>query len=228
MTHPTTSHKRAVVGALLTTLTLSASAAQAQDAKAREASDASPDLIAVGVHAGFGVSQVFSELGGWPVVGLEVGIFLPILGEHRPLGISLAAHYTAPGAAGTGTLASLGESGADYEWDLQERMLLLELPLRWRFGQNTSTVRPYAMLGPRLYLLESVLTAKGNDGADFGEHRETQTHVGLMAGGGADIKLGPGAVFGGLVMGWSDLNTRITGDSNTGNLTFDVGYRLHF
>lgn len=227
MTHPH-HHKRAAAAmCLLAAMTLGAASAQAQEATAQK-SDDKPDLIAVGVHAGFGVSQVFSELGGWPVIGLEVGIFLPIISEHRPLGVSLSAHYTAPGAAGTGELASLGESGADYEWDLQERMLLLELPLRWRFGQNASTVRPYAMLGPRLYLLESVLTAKGNDGEDFGEHRETKTHVGLMAGGGADIKLGPGAVFGGIVLGWSDLNTRITGDSNTGNLTFDVGYRLHF
>ena len=51
---------------------------------------------------------------------------------------------------------------------------------------------------------------------------------GLVVGGGADFAVGPGTIYGALEFGWSNLDQRLTGDSNTGALTLDAGYRLYF
>ena len=86
----------------------------------------------------------------------------------------------------------------------------------------------YATAGPRVYLMESVMVATSDSGAALGENRETKTQVGLVFGGGAEYALGPGSLFGALEFGWSDMNQRITGDSNTGAFVVDLGYRLMF
>lgn len=191
---------------------------------------AEPPLIALAPHIGVTIPQLFGELGSWPIFGLEVGLLVPFdVGSiARPLEIAVAGHYTAPGASGTGTIETLGEMGASYDWELSQQMLMLELVLRWRLrSAGDDSWNAYAFVGPRAYLMESVLTASSG-GQPFGEHRETKSQYGIMGGLGGEYLLGPGALFGELRFSGSDLNQTITGDANTGAMALSLGYRLFF
>lgn len=223
---------RAAMMLLCALCALLPTAAFAQDEAASAAAEPASDapLITLAPHVGVTIPQVFGELGSWPIFGLEVGFLVPFdVGSIvRPLEISIAGHYTAPGASGTGNIETLGESGASYEWELAQQMLMLELVFRWRLrSAGGGSWNAYAFIGPRAYLMESVLTASSG-GQPFGEHRETKTQYGLMGGAGGEFLLGPGALFGELRVSGSDLNQTITGDANTGALALSLGYRLFF
>jgi opacity protein-like surface antigen len=203
--------------------------AQAEPSDASDAAHpASTNSFVLGLKAALGIPQLFSELGLTPVFGLEAGYILPFdVGPMaRPLQVGLGVSYAQPGAAGAGEDPSITEGGASYDWDLTQRMLTVDVQALWRFSAPGSFLSPYAILGPRIYLMESVLEASSG-GTDFGEHRETKTEVGLAVGGGLDVALGPGTLFGTLSLTYSGLDARIAGDSNTGALNLDVGYRLY-
>lgn len=188
-----------------------------------------PPMFVVAPHIGLLVPQLFAEFGSWPVFGLELGLILPfdVAQMRRPLQVSFDVMYTQPGAKGTQTSDALGDAGQEFEWQLKERTLVLELSGLWRFMPPGQDLSAFATLGPRLYLMESIMQAS-SAGQDFGENRETKTQVGFVVGGGAEYAVGPGSVFGALELAWSDVKQRITGDSNNGALVLDVGYRLMF
>lgn len=214
---------------IIVALTLFAVPALAQESNVeKEAHAASTNSFVVAPHVGVGIPQLFGELGSWPIFGLEVGYIMPfdVGSMKRPLQASLALHYSAPGASGKGQEGALGESGAAYSWELEQRLLMLDVPLMWRFMEPGSFLSVYATLGPRFYFMESIMTATGN-GGDFGENRETNFEIGGFLGAGADFALGPGTLFGALIFSYSDLQERITGDANTGTLSLDFGYRLY-
>lgn len=223
-----TPHRAAlpILLASLTSVALSTTALPAH-AQSHAAADSS---IVVGPHIGVTSPQLFSDLGSWPIFGLELGYILPLdVGPfERPIQLSLDTSYTAPGAVGTGENMHLGESGASYDWTLQQRMLVLQPTLLWRFMAPGEFLSAYALLGARAYLMESVLTASGNNGEDFGENRETNREFGFVVGAGADLAVGPGTLFGTLYLSRSGLDQRITGDANTGALALSLGYRLYF
>ena len=197
---------------------------------------AAPAVAQGSAHPNFSVApkvgvtapQLFGDLNSWPVFGLDVGYILPFdVGMERPLQIGVGASYTQPGATGQGDHAMLGDEGGTYEWELTQRMLTLEVPIAWRFMPPGQGFSAHALVVPRAYLMESVMEASGN-GNDFGENRETNTEYGVALGGGAEYMLGPGALFGTLLVGGSPLDQRITGEANTGAVNLDVGYRLFF
>lgn len=190
---------------------------------------ASGPSLAIAPHVGVTAPQPFGDLNSWPVFGLDLGYIMPfdVGSMERPLQIGLGASYTAPGAEGQGTHSMLGTEGSDYSWELQQRMLTLQVTTIWRFMRPGEGLSFHALIAPRVYLMESVLNASGN-GADFGENRETNTEYGLVFGGGAEFMMGPGALFGLVQVGGSPLDQRITGTANTAALSLDVGYRLFF
>lgn len=191
------------------------------------ASADSPNF-AVGPHVGVTAPQPFGDLNSWPVFGADVGFILPFdVGMERPLQLGIDASYTRPGATGEGHHPMLGEEGADYEWKLQQQILTLQLTTMWRFMPPGQGFSAHAIIGPRVYLMESIMEASGND-ADFGENRETNTEYGLAVGGGVEYMLGPGAITGTVLVGGSPLDQRITGEANTGAVNLDIGYRLFF
>ena len=197
---------------------------------AKASSPSEPPMVAFGPHVGLLIPQLFSELGAWPIFGVEVGFILPFDATdsmRRPLQLTLDVLYTQPAASGTEDAPALGEDGQTFDWKLKERILILELGGIWRFMTPGEGLSPFATLGGRMYLMESVLTASSG-GADFGENRETKMQFGFVVGGGVEYALGPGSVYGALELGYSDLKQRITGDSNTGALVLDVGYRFMF
>jgi hypothetical protein len=81
-----------------------------------------------------------------------------------------------------------------------------------------------------MYMLRTTVegsgTPTGGTGAPFGESEETSTQFGGALLGGLEIRLGPGTFLAELGYGLSDLPHRITGETNTGALTFEIGYRL--
>ena len=198
---------------------------------AREAVQPERDAsFVIGPHIGVTMPQLFSDLGSWPVFGLELGWIAPFDAGpmRRPLQISLDTLYTAPGASGSGESEWLGEDGGEYRWELRQKMLIFQLGFLWRFMPPSERIRAYAVLGPRLFLMESVLDARGNGDEDFGTNRETNHEFGFAVGGGLDLAAGPGTAFATLMLSTSNLDQQITGDANTGTLTLSLGYRLWF
>lgn len=192
--------------------------------------DAHELTLTVAPHVGVVAPQLFSELGSWPVFGLEIGYILPFDAGSmiRPLTVAFDIMYTAPSASGSGSDPNLGDAGGSFEWTLDQQMLVLELTGLWRFMPPGAPFSAYAQIGPRVYLMNAVMTASGNGGEDFGQNEETNTEYGFVVGGGVEWTLGPGALFGALEVGYSALDQRLTGDANTGAATVDLGYRFMF
>jgi hypothetical protein len=195
---------------------------------------AATNSFVVAPHVGALFPQLTSDLNTWPIFGLSAGYILPadIAGFERPLELGLDLMYSQPGADGSGTDPNLGAADADqpgdYDWELTQRMLIVELYALWRFMPPGEFISAYATVGPRAYFMESEMVATGNGGQDMGTNTQTNDEYGVVVGGGADFAVGPGTIYGTLEFGWSDLNQQITGDSNTGALTVDAGYRLYF
>lgn len=181
------------------------------------------------------------------VVGIHVGPFLPVFSDLDPFFILprlelgyrfpawggrlqpfFSAAYTEPTADGTETDARIASGG--YTWEIRQKELMLGLGLLVRFLEWTpdETWNGYAALAPVLFLLETVADGASTAGEPFGENTETGTEVGLYFGAGAEYHIGPGAAFLELSLTWSDLDTFITGNSNTGALTPALGYRFMF
>lgn len=185
-------------------------------------------ILVAAPHIGVAVPSLFNDLGTWPIFSAELGVMPPMEEMNNPLEIAVYAHYTQPGSSGQGTDANLGAggAGADYSWELTQRTLTLDLVGIWRFRNLADKLDPYGLIGPRLSLMETTMTAEGN-AAQFGEVRETNTEVGLVLGGGVDYQLGPGTLFGELKFGWTNMDQALTGNTNAGQFTFDVGYRFY-
>ena len=101
------------------------------------------------------------------------------------------------------------------------------------FGQwyapGTKRWTPYAALGPRIYMLRTKVDGQCvTSGNDFGTSTEKNTKVGFGLQLGAEYDLWRGALLGELSVAWSGLDHRTTGDTNTGSLGINVGYRLKF
>ncbi|MFB6372068.1 MAG: hypothetical protein ABEN55_02905 [Bradymonadaceae bacterium] len=186
------------------------------------------NIFVVGPHVGVLVPQVFNDLGTWPIFSLEVGVIPPMESMNNPLEIAVLARYTQPGSGGKGSDQNLGETGNEqYNWELTQRTLTLDLVGIWRGRNIASSFDPYGLIGPRVNFMETTMTAQGNGNNQFGEVKETNVEFGLVFGGGVDFQLGPGTLFGELKFGWTNLDQTLTGDTNAGAFTADVGYRFY-
>ena len=123
-----------------------------------------------------------------------------------------------------------GSPDGGYKWDLSEDELTIMPAIFgqwWKPGDRRWT--PYAALGPRIYMLRTTVNSKSRDtGESFGEAKEKNTEVGFGLQLGAEYDLWKGALLAELQMAWSGLDHRITGESNTGSLGINLGYRLKF
>jgi hypothetical protein len=80
-------------------------------------------------------------------------------------------------------------------------------------------------IGPRIYLLKS--TVRGSVGsATIGDTTEKSTSIGFGIPLGAEFRLGPGSIFGSVLMEYGGLDHTATGDTNTGAISLTLGYRL--
>lgn len=185
------------------------------------------ETITAGLKAGVGLSQPFSDLGTGPEFEIEGGYTLPWL-EHR-LRVLLQIGYERTGASGDVTDTRF--EGDGYKWDLTEDKLTVMPALYGQlFAPGEKRWTPYAALGPRIYMLRTQVEAKseGDPAESFGDSKEQNTKVGLGLQLGAEYNLWKGALLGELQFAWSKLDHRTTGDTNTGSLGINVGYRLKF
>jgi len=107
-------------------------------------------------------------------------------------------------------------------------MWIVELSALYRFLPPRQPLVPYARLAGRLYILDTSADGASASSARFGEHSEGSNEPGFALGGEVDHALGPGALLGELGFGFSKMNEKLTGDTNTGALELSVGYRMSF
>lgn len=177
----------------------------------------------IGARVGMGFPQLFSKLRNFGVYEVEGGYILPSWGKR--LQLSLGLGYSEPGSGNGLPDPRLAASGASYRWDLSQRELTVDLGLIVRFLPFGARIAPYAKVGFRLYMLNTVIDGQAA-GESFGRYDEKFTEPGFSVGGGVELRLGPGALGAELRVDFSNMNRRITGDSNTGMLSLLVGYRF--
>jgi hypothetical protein len=218
--------KRALALSLLLSGVASAQAqapAPPAPAVATAAAPFSDKVFTIGAHLGMGIPQLFSKLRNFGVYELELGFLLPVWGRRVQVGVMF--EYSEPGSGGGEPDPRLATASGDYRWDLSNRMLILELAFLIRAFALGTFINPYARAGFRVYLLDTQVW--GNSaGNQFGQYDEKFTEPGFMVGGGVEVRLGPGAFNAEVRVDYSNMNRRLSGDSNNGMLTIVVGYRF--
>lgn len=166
----------------------------------------------------------FSDLGLMAAGAIELGFVFG--GTGRSIVALLDISYTAPSAEGNAEDSRLqppGDSG-DYSWTLTQKQLTLQPTFVYRFTDLVEPFVPYAGIGPRLYLLESVIEGTAGD-SKLPESVEQSTSFGFGIPLGCEFELGPGGLFVELLFQWGPLAHKITGDSHLGSSTVWLGYR---
>jgi hypothetical protein len=214
--------RRAAI-ALACILALAPSMAGAQAPAVGAADPWASKAVVIGAHLGMGLPQIFSKLRNFGVYELEVGYLLPVWGRRLQIGGMF--EYSEPGSGNGKPDPRLGSAGADYRWDLSQREYILELGLTLRAFPPGTRVVPYGKVGFRIYLLDTLIDGRAA-GATFGQYSERFTEPGFALGGGVEVRVGPGAFNAELRVDYSEMNRRISGDSNTGMLTIVAGYRF--
>jgi hypothetical protein len=177
--------------------------------------------LTLGLKLGGGFSQPFGDLGSSYLTEFELGYTLPV--ERRALAVFVSGGYTQPGAEGKQLEDSRLPGAASYAITQQE--LMITLGLTYRLHLPTKLIRPYASLGPRLFLMRTQ-TSGSAGGKAFCDNNETATQLGLFGALGAELHFGPGAVLIELSMTWARINGYVLRDTSAGALGIGVGYRL--
>lgn len=182
--------------------------------------------VVVGARVGVFLPQVSSELGTHVIATLEGGYVLPVWDGRLQVFGSLA--YTQPERTETRRDNRLPEApGGEYEFTTIQRELTLDTGMLCRFMPFKSRFNGYAMLGPRLYLLETETFGEAG-GKKFGTNYEYSTKIGFIFGLGGEMILGPGRILVQLSFAYSQLQHEFTGNVPTGALVVSAGYRFHF
>ncbi len=168
----------------------------------------------------------FSGLGPFVSGAIELGW---VFGKTKQrIGALLDVSYTVPHADGEQTEDYEGFDvdripDGTYSWELRQKLLTFQPTFLYRLT-GLGRVVPYGGIGPRLYLLESVVEGKSG-GEAFAVSTEQSTKLGFGVPLGAEFQLGPGGLMAELLFQWGPLTHEITGDSNLGSATLFVGYR---
>lgn len=153
---------------------------------------------------------------------VEVGYVFPWL--HRSFGLLVDVGYAVPRKSGNVPTDARIEGGK-YDWELTQKELTIAPTILYRLT-SLGRVVPYVGVGPRIYLLRSIVEGKAG-GQTILETTEQSTKVGLSVPLGAEIKLGPGAILGEFLFEWGPLNHLATGDgTSTLGGSLQLGYRF--
>src|SRR5262249_43940111 len=115
-------------------------------------------------------------------------------------------------------------AGNTYDWELRQKELVLQPTFLYRFTWLTDAVVPFVGIGPRMYLLESVVRGSSG-GQTFQDTKETSTKFGFGIPVGAELPLGPGGLMAELLFQWGPLDHRATGDTHLAAMSLFLGYR---
>ena len=176
--------------------------------------------LELGVEAG-GLLPL-SALGANAVGGVRAGYVLPWLSRRMTLAVDVT--FARPTAAGTVT-GDGRVAGSQYDWHLGLRELTVMPTLTFDLPR-LGPVQPAVGLGPRVYLLQSVV--EGSVGSQhIAATTEESTKVGVGLPLSAAYALGPGALVGTLLLEWGPLDQVATGAPTTvAAASLLVGYRL--
>lgn len=166
----------------------------------------------------------FNGLGPFVHAGVELGWVFG--GTGRSIVAMLDVSYTAPSTDGKASEDFAPERipGGKYEWELVQKQLVLQPTFLYRLTSVSESVTPYAGIGPRVYLLESV-TRGSSGGRKFADTTEQSTKFGFGVPLGVELALGPGGLFAEVLLQWAPLDHTITGDTHLGGATLFLGYR---
>ena len=157
--------------------------------------------------------------------GVELGYVFPTL--NRGIGAYLQVEYSVPTTKGSVEESFVPERvpGGGYDWKLVQKELVLQPTFLYRATWLSDSITPYAGLGLRVYLLESITTAEAGDQTiEQTTERSTKWGVGLPIG--AEFALGPGALTGEVLLQWGPLEHTLTGATHLGGVSAFVGYRM--
>jgi hypothetical protein len=208
------------------------SAAHAQESAGADAS-VSTDDIGKGGDDDSGAFLLAGKIGGIasfnglkPFVhgGIDLGYVFG--GTGRTIGAYLGTEYTAPKSDGSVAEEETPTRVADgkYEWEIRQKELVFQPTFLYRFTWLSEAVVPFAGIGPRIYLLESVVRGSAG-GQKFQDTKETSTKFGFGIPLGAEITLGPGGILAELLFQWGPFDHRATGDTSLGGASLFLGYR---
>jgi hypothetical protein len=147
---------------------------------------------------------------------------------ERSFAATLQVEYTAPSASGNQSESFDPERvpGGGYSWELRQKELVFAPTFLYRmtFLRGSGFV-PYAGIGPRIYLLESVVRGEA-DGEKIADTQERSTKFGFGIPVGAELALGPGSLTGELLFQWGPFDHSATGSTHLGGASLLIGYRL--
>lgn len=181
---------------------------------------AEPAPWTVGVAPRVGVALPTSKLGAYMIGGLQID-YVPSFASHRVM-LGLDLSLTRPGY--DGTVMDPRIPGGMGTYAVQETEGLVGVTAAYRFASADRGVVPWLGAGPVLHLLRTSETTSLAPGTNTA----TSTELGVEALGGADVRLGPGFLVGEARYVYSRLAHTLTGSTNAGALSFDLGYRLVF
>jgi hypothetical protein len=151
--------------------------------------------------------------------GIELGWIFA--GTDQRICALLDVTYTAPEASGGAADPRLA-SGA-FDWEISQKELILQPTFLYRLT-GLGPIVPFAGIGPRIYLLETV-SQGSSGGVTFQESKERSTKLGAGLPLGAEYELGPGGLMAELLTEWAPLDHRVTGDVSLLGMTLFLGYR---
>ena len=170
--------------------------------------------------AKFGGIASFNGLGPFINGAVEFGYILPAL--NRGIGIYTDLAYTVPTATGESTDPRV--PSGKYSWTLTQKQLTVTPMVVYRMTRFGRFV-PYAGVGPRIYMFESITEGKAGSEIIL-ETKERSTMVGAAIPVGVDFKVGPGAALAELLFEIGPLDHALTGDTHTAATSLSLGYRL--
>lgn len=189
-----------------------------------EPSEESGGALLLAGKVGGGVP--FNDLDLSLIGAVEVGY---LFSRSSPsLGVYLDVSYFVPQAEGDSVDARLSEvsSAGDgaYSWHAWQKELSFQPTFLFRLTTLHDVIVPYVGIGPRLYLLETVIEGKaGNERFPISKEKSTKFGFGLPIG--AEFTVGPGGIIAELLFQWGPLKHEITGDTHLASGTLWVGYR---
>lgn len=181
--------------------------------------------VTLGLGVGVYVPTLMNDLLPHVTFGIDAGVLLPF--HDRRLSVVLGCAYSPPGVSEEGIDdPRLGQAGGTWSSEMQTHEIFISLGLVYRIlPPGVGRIWPYLGLVARLYMLRTNVSGAGG-GAEFGENTEQSTQFGGALSAGAEVRLGPGAFWFELAFSISDLPHAITGDTNTGALALNLGYRF--
>jgi hypothetical protein len=181
------------------------------------AASGEPSRFAVAPRIGFDVPT--SDLTPFLVAALELDLFLPVW--NRRVALALDLSFTRPSHSGSGSDPRIG---GDYRYEVHVLELKAALDIVFRLADKGSTAIPFLGVGAVCqYLLTEQTTTIA-----AGENTEWSFEPGFEVIAGLDVALGPGYLVFDIRYVFTELDHRFTGDTNAGNATTAVGYRLVF